>query len=755
MNWHPPLSSAVITILVLAGLAAMAASYVWARRQLNPLAPAALATIGLRLLAFFLLLFFLLQPMRLPKPTEISTQRTLAVLIDTSGSMSKKSSPDAPTRLDEARRLLTGSKMFATVAKDAKLAVYSFDDQPTPIKLDALASLKAEGRETDLGSTLEKTVRLHEGDDLAGIVMMTDGRNTQGVDPRTVAEKLKVPLYTLALGDAAKATDEPSQRIKDLMIDSVSADPRIIVGRTAQVVVSVVGIGYDARQVTIELIEDGHVVSTSAVAISPQQTKRQALFSVRPATVGEHKYQVRISPEDGEANPANNLSSFKVEVVDPVNRLIYLDRLRSERKFIKPMLESRRSLRFTAIVQQDDKRVMVDGNDAAMKKEAANFSAEQLAGVKAVIIGDLPAAALTPQQVASLKDWVDKGGALLLLAGPASMGPKGFATTPLLQVMPVNVVPGARYIEQEFKVELTPDGAAHPAFQKVKSRWDKAAPLLSRFEVQGVKPAATVLLATADVNHYPIVVSQTVGHGRVAMVLTDSTWRWQLGFDAGKGVDPSQSEHAVFWRQLIDWLLPDMHEQTADTSQVQVIADRVEYEINDRVTLMATVRGSDGSVIRDAVVDFLVATPDGRPIKRQAKLENNESSSVSGETFSTVFDVPTAGQYDVQAVARVGEQTIGTDQITLSVIQPVIEFTQTDPDKPLLQDLAKITRGKVLEPSDLGNIIEIAHLEPRKIEVQPNAEKDSVPAWDKWYFAVALLAIMSGEWFLRKKNQWV
>jgi hypothetical protein len=757
MNWHPPLSSTLITILVLAGLAVIAASYLWSRRQLNPASPAGLATIALRLLAFFLLLYFLLQPMRLPRPREISAKRTLAVLIDTSGSMSKRPSADAPTRLDDARRLLAESGMLPAVSAEANLAVYAFDNQPAPIKPDALAMLKAEGRQTDLGAAIEKTVRLHAGDDLAGIVVITDGRNTQGADPRVVAEKLKVPLYTLALGDESVAPTQPDRKLKDLMIDSVSADPRIIVGRTAQVVVSVVATGYDARQVTVELLENGRAVGSSAVAVSARQTKRQALFSVKPTTLGTHKYQVRIPPEEGEANPANNLSSFTVEVVDPVNRLVYLDRLRSERRFLKPVLESRKSLRYTAIVQQDERRVMVDGNDAAMKKEAANLGAEQLAGIKAVILGDLPASALTDRQVASLKDWVDKGGALLLLAGPASMGPKGFVTTPLAQVMPVNVGPNAHYIEQEFKVELTPDGAAHPAFQKVRRRWDNAAPLLSRFEVEGVKPAATVLFATADGNHYPLVVSQTYGHGRVAMVLTDSTWRWQLGFDAGKGVDPSQSEHAVFWRQMIDWMLPDMREQTAEAAQVQLIADRAEYEVNDRVTLMVGVRGADGGVVRDAVVDFLVATPDGRPIRRQAKLEGGDATGVSasGEAFSASFDVPAAGQYEVQAIARRGEETIGTDQITLRVVQPVVEFTQTQPDRPLLQDLAKITGGKALGPADLAKIVRIAHLEPRKIEVQPNAEKDSVPAWDKWYFAVAILGLMGGEWFLRKKNQWV
>jgi multidrug resistance efflux pump len=136
MNWHPPLSSTVITILVLAGLGAMAASYLWSRRQLNPASPAAMATIALRLLAFFLLLFFLLQPMRLPKPREISSPRTLAVLIDTSGSMSKKMSDDAPARLDEARQASElAAQQITALEQDLKRIAASLGGAPdTPLE---------------------------------------------------------------------------------------------------------------------------------------------------------------------------------------------------------------------------------------------------------------------------------------------------------------------------------------------------------------------------------------------------------------------------------------------------------------------------------------------------------------------------------------------------------------------------------------------------------------------------------------------
>jgi hypothetical protein len=749
MNWNPPFSAGLTTLLILLALAAMAASFAWSRKQLNVATPAGLISVALRIVAFLLLLFFLLQPTRLPPPDKVPVHRTLAILIDTSGSMSRKGTPDGPTRFAQVRKLLSDHKLFDRVREaaqgDVPFVLYGFDSQVAEIKLGALADIETAGKQTDLAAAMERAVKLNQNRNLMALLVLSDGRNTQGADPRLAAEKLGVPVYTVAVGDEPREGGATEKKLADLSVDSVSADPRIIVGRTAQVVVSVSGANQPARQVNVELLENDKVINTTAVAISPQQSKRQALFAVRPTGVGVHKYTVRVPLEENESDPTNNTSGFSVEVVDAVNRLVYLDRLRDERRFLKPLLEATRGLRYTAIVQQDEQRTLVDGNDKAMKKEAGNLSPEQLAGIKAVILGDLPATALPPQQIASLVDWVDKGGSLLLLAGPQSMGEKGFVTTDLAKVLPVEVKPGAPYLEREFKVELTPEGAAHPAFQRVKMRWDRAAPLLSRFDTGEARPAATTLLATTDGR--PMVVSQTFGHGRVAIVLTDSTWRWQLGFDASR--PGAVSEHQIFWRQMIDWLLPDMGEAADDTREVQLIADRVEYQINDRVVLMASVRGADGSLIKDAKLEITIASPDGRPIRREAVLDPAAQSA-----FTATFEAPFEGEYEAQVIARQGEQTIGSDRITIRVTQPVIEYANTNPDRPLLREIAQRSGGQYLEPSELDKITELVELRPYETTRARN-ETEAVPAWDRWWFALIFLGLMAGEWLVRKKNQWV
>ncbi|MCE9589717.1 MAG: glutamine amidotransferase [Planctomycetes bacterium] len=744
MIWNPPLNTLAVTLLVVAVLVVAVASYAWSRRHLDPASPRGMLSLALRGLGFLLLLFFFLQPSSLPAPQHITVKRTLITLIDTSGSMSKRPSADTPSRLDRAREAIKTGRLVEQVDATANLALYGFDGQVTPLKADTLPKAAATGKMTDLAAVLDQAVKLHQGDDVAGILLISDGRNTQGGDPREAVKRLGLPIYAVPIEDPQTATAVKGET-KDLAVESVTAEPRVIAGRAAQVAVTIRAVGQGSREVGVEILEGSTVVTTTAVAVSPDRQRRQALLSVKPATLGQHRYTVRVPLEPGDADPANNTSEFTIDVVDPINRLVYLDRLRNERRFLKPMLEAHRNLRYTAVVQQDAKRVMVDGNDAQMKKEAGNLSAAQLAGVKAVILGDLPAAALNNEQIASLKSWVDRGGALLLLAGPSSMGPKGFASTPLADVLPVTVSGDSDgYVESELSVELTPEGAAHPAFQKVKARWASAAPLLSRFGVGSVKPAATVLMASRG-KAEPIVVSQNYGHGKVAIVLTDSTWRWQLGFDpAARG---GESEHAVFWRQIIDWMLPNLDQETASTSQLQVMTDRTEYEVNDSVVVMASVRGTDGAVIDKASVEFTIDAPDGRPIKRTGKPE--------GSAFTASFDAAHEGQYGIKAVASVNGSVIGTDEANVPVSQPVIEFTDTRPDPGLLRELANLSGGQLLKPDELPQIAVLAHLEPRELEIQPNAEKDAVSAWDRWWLMALFVGLMSGEWYVRRKSRWV
>ena len=755
MHWDPPLNPAAMTTLVVVVITLLAASFLWSRQQLDPRRPAGALALVLRCLAFALLLWMVLQPSRLPRPKEVQTRRTLLAMLDTSASMAVRDGCELanPTRLDTAQRWMKDHGVVDQVRRNADLVLFSFDSQAAPIKAEALDQLEAAGRQTNLGAAIKQAIDQHQHRDVAGLLLFTDGRHTDGADPRPVAADATVPIFAVAVGEAKRATDEPAPALRDLAVESVSAPPRIILGRPAQVFASISAVGHDPARIDVHLRQNQNDLAITAVAVDAQQTRRRALFTVKPQTLGTHAYEVVIKAQEGETNTANNRAVFSIQVVDPINRLLYLDRLRFERRFLKPVIAARPKLHYTAVVEQDEQRVLVQGNDDAMKR-AATLSAEQLQGLKALVLGDLSAQALSPEQIASLVRWLDEGGALLVMAGPANMAAGGVASVALANVLPVSIAPGTAYIEAEHRVRLTPAGAAHPAFQRVEASWDRAAPLLSQFDVTAVKPAATVLFETDTRPAAPLVVSRRVGHGKVAIVLTDSTWRWQLGHDPGRSASGRKSPHALFWEQMIDWLLPDLSDQTPAEHQVQLVTDRVAYEVNDVVALLADVRGGDGAVVSAADVSFFISAPDGRPIRRTGELQRPDGQG-SSSVFTAEFDAHAAGPYMIRAEAKLAGKPIGADQTRVQVDQPQIELIQTDPDPQMLSELAALSGGRVLEPQQLADLARYIPLAPRKVLVQPNADKDTEPVWDRWWLLALFVGIMSAEWFVRRTNQWM
>ncbi len=155
-----------------------------------------------------------------PERTVAAEQRSATVVMatDTSGSMLAKDV--APDRLTAAKN--AGNALADKLPRDFRLGLISFGTtvsqlvEPTTDKARVkvgIASLKFSGK-TAMGDGLDLAIdaaRTPVTDPATGlpqrlpaaIVLLSDGANSIGKDPITVAErarKLKIPVYTVALG---------------------------------------------------------------------------------------------------------------------------------------------------------------------------------------------------------------------------------------------------------------------------------------------------------------------------------------------------------------------------------------------------------------------------------------------------------------------------------------------------------------------------------------------------------------------------
>ncbi len=156
----------------------------------------------------------------------------------------------------------------------------------------------------------------------------------------------------------------------------------------------------------------------------------------------------------------------------------------------------------------------------------------------------------TPNRLKLIRDYVAKGGGLLMIGGYYSFqginGGARYHGTPVEDVLPVEILP------YDDRVEV-PEGFApvvadrrHPILAGFRGDW----PHLLGFNEVKVKPGAQLLATvSADYGSKPLLVAGTHGRGRSLAWTSDIGPHWlPPDFAAWKG-------YARLWRQALGWLI--------------------------------------------------------------------------------------------------------------------------------------------------------------------------------------------------------
>ena len=131
--------------------------------------------------------------------------------------------------------------------------------------------------------------------------------------------------------------------------------------------------------------------------------------------------------------------------------------------------------------------------------------------------------------LANIADYVKRGGAVLIAAGPDFAAADGLYNTPLNAVL--QVVPSGQVLEGGFKPQVTERGQRHPVTRGLPGA-DKATPDWGRWFrlVDAEAEAGEVVMSGLD--DKPLLVLSREEQGRVALLLSDHGWLWARGLKA-------------------------------------------------------------------------------------------------------------------------------------------------------------------------------------------------------------------------------
>ena len=193
--------------------------------------------------------------------------------------------------------------IYSIIKKDAFYNLFSFSGNIKKIK--NTESFDSSGSSTDIGKVLNH-IELNQ-DNLAGAVIISDGQNNNGINPKSLIKNIKVPVYTLGIGE--------TKPLIDLSIESVDAPTVAVKGENVNIKATINSYGNLDEKVNVVLYSGKKMIGSKFLNISGQGSRNEARFIFTPLNLGENEYIVKVSSLSEEINIDNNQQKFLISVL--------------------------------------------------------------------------------------------------------------------------------------------------------------------------------------------------------------------------------------------------------------------------------------------------------------------------------------------------------------------------------------------------------------------------------------------------------
>ncbi len=381
----------------------------------------------------------------------------------------------------------------------------------------------------------------------AGAIMVTDGE-VHDV-PASVSDlDHGGPLHALITG-------RPGERDRRIIVENA---PRFaIVGHDQAVKVRVddVGIADAGTPVEVTIAVDG-----GAPVPFPARVGQPVELPLKITHGGKTLIEVVVDPLEGEITTRNNRAVVITEGIrDRLRVLLVSGEPHPGERTWRNLLKADASVdlvHFT-ILRPPEKQ---DGTPirelSLIAFPTRELFVEKLDQFDLIIFDRYQRRGVLPlAYLANIADYVRKGGAVLVAAGPDYATPLSIYRTPLADVLAA--APTGNVTTGPFRPRLTRDGRRHPVSRGLngagpvdgKPAWGRWFRL-----IDAEARAGNVIMSGPDGK--PLMILAHQGKGRVASILSDQIWLWARGYEGG-------GPQAELLRRLAHWLMkePELEEE--------------------------------------------------------------------------------------------------------------------------------------------------------------------------------------------------
>lgn len=543
---------------------------------------------------------------------------------------------------------------------------------------------------TDIAAALDRVQEFYGQQNLGAVVLASDGRFNQGVNPLFQNLAVKSPLYAVPLGDSTAP--------KDLRIGDVYANRTVARGSQFEIRADIIALGCDgySNPVTLEEPEAGTLGSVP-VQVNGDRYDRAVSFSVSADKPGLHHYVLSLPLADGESNTANNRRDVFVEVVE----------------------EKKNILLFSAAPHPDVNAI----REALQGLESYNVT---------VRTADNPPASVNDYQVLIFHGMPPAGGQI-----PAGK-PVWYIASANTDLQVLNAQQDAVALNGSAQYRHDVYGAPVSSFglfslpAGIQAVADRLPPLsVPNASVRA--GAATSLLFTqkGEGSDQPLWVLQS-GAVPKALLLGEGLWRWRL------------YEYRYFNRHLVvdECIRQTVAFLAANASEKPFRVEMPKHVWSDQENISFNAYLLNPS-------NEPVNTPDARlTIRDSAGQARTFSFEKAGNAYRLNIGVWAGGTYSYTAQCNYNGRALAVAGSFVVQNQP-LELIETGADYAFLNSLAHKYNGRTIQRHQLDDLYkELINNKDIRPQIQSNTESVPLINW-KWYFFLLLL-LATAEWLLRK-----
>lgn len=660
----------IIPILLLA----FSASYFYYFRKNSYTKAQAWLLAGLRFFALVLLGLLLLQPhfsaedYREEKPIVVFLNDESASVYATEDSLQRRA------RLQEL------SELQNSLAEKYLIRSFNFAKNFSDTSVDP--------QETNLGEALNQLQGRFYQENLAAVVLSSDGIFNRGLSPQTTNFKNFAPIYTIALGDSSSKLD--------LALSSVLYNKTMLKGRSQNISVNLNAKNFNGNSLLLKLLDaKGNTVSQASYTVNSDNWFDKHIFKIEAKKSGLESYQLELEPQEGEQNTSNNRKSFAIEVIDSKERILII-----AAQSHPDIAAINRSL-----TKDENYEVLYSSNESA-KLDSVDL-----------IIAFRPSEKL-------FNNIYNSGIPLWLFADPQTKM-KDWGFWPALKTL----LPEG----EDTYVDLNSNFALFPVSMEEKELWSKLPPLdgfYGRLEAP-IGFSALFHKRIADITTSSPVFTLGEEQGRrIALTLGMGIWRWRVY--AYKQMREFETFDALM-HKISQYLLSQTRSEGLKIEVPQ------ENFANTVINWRATLFDASGNLVNDPEIKLTLVSEQGK--------EFSYSFQRRLKDYALQIKGLEEGKYRYQAETRLNDKLYSQrGEIFIEMNRLEMQNLQAQP--AVLRALANRSGGRFFQENEISALKEsLLELNSPILSFPVLNTRSIFSTWQLFFVALGFLAI---EWLLRK-----